>query len=103
MELFYSSIDLLVLSSKTEGFPNVLVEAVGYSIPSFSTDVGDAKTIINNDAHISPAGNPELLAKNILQFIGKSEEERYMAIKETHDHVVRRFSMDKFVKAYCRF
>ncbi|WP_171323775.1 glycosyltransferase [Vibrio tubiashii] len=49
MPSFYQSIDFFILSSKTEGFPNVLAEASGYGCIPFSTNVGDAELIIGSE------------------------------------------------------
>lgn len=45
MPEFYQSIDLLVLSSRTEGFPNVIAEAMSFGKPIVTTDVGDAAAV----------------------------------------------------------
>lgn len=45
---FYSISDLLVLTSKSEGSPNVIREALASGIPVVSTNVGDVKEIIDN-------------------------------------------------------
>ena len=100
MSSFYSSLDIFILSSKTEGFPNVLVEAIGESKPVFSTDVGDAKTIINNSNHICPVGNADMLASNIIKFIDTPEDNRYSAVKNMHEHVSDSYSMTNFIGIY---
>jgi len=97
---FYSSLDIFVLTSKTEGFPNVLAEAILCSVPSFSTDVGDAAVIISNDSYISPVKNAVLLASNIETFMAKSEKQRYVECKIIHDNVSSRFSLQRFNKSY---
>lgn len=43
---FYSTIDIFCLCSYTEGFPNVLGEAMACQNVCLSTDAGDAKTIM---------------------------------------------------------
>lgn len=44
---FYSIIDALVLSSKTEGLPTVLLEAMSMSCPVISTNCGGVKEIFD--------------------------------------------------------
>ncbi|MCY9875216.1 glycosyltransferase [Vibrio natriegens] len=73
---FYRSLDLYVLSSRNEAFPNVLVEAMSNSLPVVSTNVGDASLIINNNDYLVPPSDSEKLSNKILEFIGMSENER---------------------------
>ena len=49
---YFSYLDLYVLCSKTEGFPNILGEAIMNGIHVLSTDVGDAKLIVPSRKNI---------------------------------------------------
>lgn len=46
LDNFYKSINLLLLTSKKEGFPNVIGEAMSYGVPVAATNAGDSHTII---------------------------------------------------------
>jgi glycosyltransferase involved in cell wall biosynthesis len=59
----YSAFDVVCLSSISEGFPNVLAEAMGCGVPCVATDVGDASRILSSADFLVPARDPHSLAR----------------------------------------
>ncbi|SFQ43119.1 Glycosyltransferase involved in cell wall bisynthesis [Roseivivax halotolerans] len=70
MDPFYRAIDVLVLSSRTEGFPNVVAEAMSYGIPVVTTNVGDAATIVGNTGEAVPPGDDRAVAEAMARMCG---------------------------------
>ena len=63
----YSMSDVAILTSLSEGFPNVLGEAMLCERPSLATDVGDCKLIIDNDDWIFDLNDNENFVKALLE------------------------------------
>jgi len=65
-ERLYSAFDVFVLSSRTEGTPVVLFEAMGAGVPIVTTAVGGVPDMLSSDeATLVPSGDPRALAEGI--------------------------------------
>jgi len=67
MEPVYNALDLCCLSSLTEGFPNVVGEAMSCGVPCVVTDVGDAAAIVGDTGMVVPRRSPAQLADALLR------------------------------------
>jgi glycosyltransferase involved in cell wall biosynthesis len=65
MPRVYNALDLAVLSSCTEGCPNVITEAMATGVPCVVTDVGDSAKIIGDQRLVCPSRDPRLLAQTL--------------------------------------
>ena len=100
MPAFYQSIDAFLMTSITEGFPNVLVEAMASGLPCISTDVGDAKYIVQDLGSIVPPRNAQALADAILQYAQKTEAEKQALKQATRERVEQNFSIATVSRQY---
>jgi len=68
---FLSSIDMFVMSSRREGVPVALLEAMAHGLPIVATAVGGIPETIKDgeEGLLSPSGQPEALAVNIARMI----------------------------------
>ena len=100
MTAFYNQVDIFVLSSKTEGFPNVLAESAAQGCAVFSTNVGDAPYIINNDEHIVAVKDSLALSECIYVFTQKSYEAQQSIAASTRQHVRDNFAIATIAKRF---
>ena len=83
--------DLLCLSSRAEGFPNVIGEAMSTGVPCITTDVGDARDIVGKTGWVSPPNNPKSLAYCLDTALKSSRREL-----TNHSYIARQKIIDQF-------
>lgn len=95
----YNGIDLLVLPSKGESFPNVIVEGLLTNVPVISTDVGDVKILLNQFLTIVEPSNPLELSKAIDIFILSSLKSKQARLSQNEKllNTVKGFSITNMV------
>lgn len=99
-----NAIDLHVLSSRSEAFPNVVAEAMACGTPCVVTDVGDASLIVGDTGWVVPPRNPEQLAGAIVKALReRSDFERWKARSHAaRQRILNEFSLEKMVERYRR-
>jgi glycosyltransferase involved in cell wall biosynthesis len=69
LEAIYRSLDVLVLPSFTEGFPNVLGEAMSFGVPAVVSGRGDMPAIVGEFGLICDPLNPQSIADAIRKIL----------------------------------
>ncbi len=99
-----TALDVHVLSSNAEGFPNVVCEAMATEVACVVTDVGDAALIVGEQGVVVPPRNAGALAQGVLSVLdelhGPADVERR---RKGRERVVRLFSLSSMVSNYERF
>lgn len=97
-----NAMDVHLLSSYSEAFPNVLAEAMACGTPCVTTDVGDAELIVGNTGWVVPPRDPEALAVAIEAAVNERKSSaKWQARKETaRQRIVENFSVEKMVESY---
>lgn len=70
------AMDIFCLHSSTEGFPNVLGEAMAMGLPCVTTDVGDAAYLLGDSGIVVPSHNPRALADGLQEIIELDQAKR---------------------------
>ena len=100
---FYNGIDLLVLTSFSESFPNVLPESMLCSTPVLSSDAGCSKKIIDKSGFVMSNNDEQSTFKylnKVIQFNIKNKKKWEYLKKKTRLQIINEFSISKMSKEY---
>lgn len=93
MPAVYNALDVCCLASRSEGFPNVLAEAMACGVPCVSTDAGDAAEILGDAGLVGPVRDPGALARALVRMLrepGRGEAARA--------RVLERYSLERMLE-----
>ncbi|MDO4912887.1 MAG: glycosyltransferase [Lactobacillus sp.] len=93
----YRRMNLALLSSYSESFPLVMLEAADNLVPLLATNVGDMEVMIPDDMHgfVVPIGDVQAIRDKIEQayLMDKKDLEKMAELEK--DYVMRNFSIDR--------
>jgi len=99
-----NSLDIFCLSSSWgDAFPNILIEALASEVFVVSTNVGDAKEIINDYGYISEINDEEFFSKLLLKSINLNKKNRNEIAKLGSDHVRKNFDIRNISEQYMSY
>jgi glycosyltransferase involved in cell wall biosynthesis len=97
MPAVYNALDIACVSSASEGFPNVLGEAMACGVPSVATDVGDSAWLLGRAASIAPAGDARALADRMRSLLDFDARQTAAIAREGRERIVTQFSVTSLV------
>tara|TARA_B110000008_G_C16973848_1_gene565033 strand:- start:3052 stop:4179 length:1128 start_codon:yes stop_codon:yes gene_type:complete len=95
-------LDIFCLSSRNEGFPNVLAEAMLMKIPCVSTNAGDAANLISDIGVLVPVEDHIKLALGLKYMIAMSKKERRKIGEKSYSHIRSNFSIENNISKFCK-
>lgn len=93
----YNALDILVLSSTSEGFSNVIGESMACGTPCVVTDVGDGARVIGNLGEIVIPGKPDALKQGILKLLSRLAEETPDLNIKARQRIIDHFSVGRLI------
>ena len=97
---YYFAFDIFCLHSISEGFPNVLAEAMAVGLPCVSTNVGDSKLMLNNDTFIVLPKDIINLSKKLTKLILLDPKQRKQIGEHNRSRILINYSLDKLLNDY---
>ncbi len=96
-----AALDVFVLPSRSEAFPNAAIEAMASALPVIASEVGGVPELIEDGRSglLVPPGRPDALARAILELTRRPERARAMGRRGRAD-VLARFSFDRMVAGF---
>jgi len=95
----YSSFDLFLMTSLTEGLPNTALEAMALKVPVVSTAVGGVPELVKDQEHglLCPVGDIDGLSNAIISMLDKHDLRKTMAVN-SRKRIEGKFNFAKRVK-----
>jgi glycosyltransferase involved in cell wall biosynthesis len=97
LETIYAATDVFALTSRNEGTPVALIEAMASGVPGVSTDVGGVSDVIADDSlgRRVAEGEPQPFADAVLTLL--ADPNRAAMGERARTHVAARYGIDRLV------
>jgi glycosyltransferase involved in cell wall biosynthesis len=96
----FAAMDIFCLSSRNEGLPNVLGEAMGMGLSCVATDVGDVAMLVADTGLVVPKEDFAALARGLASVVAMSHEERQQLGEKAKKRIHEKFTMEHTRKRY---
>lgn len=101
-ERLFAAMDILCLSSSSEGSPNVVGEGMAAGLPCVVTDVGDAGWLVAETGTVVPPRDSEALAAGLLAMLALPHERRAALGAAARERIQREFGLPAIAGLYAQ-
>ena len=98
-----AALDVAILSSISESFPNVVAEAMACGVPAIGTMVGDMAEIIGDAGIVVRPSDPTGLGEALARILTLDPSARIALGEKARTRIETRFSVPAMVAAYRQF
>ena len=95
-----AGLDILCSPSASEGFPNVIGEAMSCGVPCVATDVGASRDVIAGLGYVVPPDDPDALATGLLSALETETSRREELKRKCRAHIVENYGLDSVLGQY---
>lgn len=100
VDIYLAAANVLLVTSKNEGFGMVIAEAGFFSVPCISTDVGGVREFINDGVNgVLTKANPKAIANNLKKLYSDSGERNSLGLM-AHETTLERFTVETFIRRH---
>jgi len=100
VDRIYPAMTVHVSSSVSEGFPNVLGEAMSCGVPCVATDAGDSAIVVGDTGIIVQPRRPSDLAAAIVQILDEDGNAYAIRSAKARQRIIDCYSLDSIVAQY---
>ncbi len=95
-----AALDIAVSSSRGEGFPNIVGEAMSCGVPCVVTKAGDSARIVGDTGRVVPTGDPETLAMGCIEMLKMTDQTRRDLGRRARERVQEHYNVGDMVRRY---
>ena len=100
LQTLLGGLDVFCLSSKSEGLPMVIGEAMACEVPCVATDVGDTALLIGSTGRVVPPEDPVALGRALIAMLSLPHSERAALGQAARSRIQNLFSMEASWRRY---
>lgn len=100
MPSWQAALDVAVLASHSEGFPNALGEAMACGVPCVATDAGGSAEVLGETGRLVAVGDDRALASAVEELLAEPEAVRRELGRVARERIVSEFSLQRMVERF---